>query len=280
MALYFILAVPLLAAIWLFLVFPRVSKHTEFEPFEKKLIAHRGLFGGAIPENSVEAFERACEAGYGIELDVQLTSDGVPVVFHDETLSRMCSDPRKVSSVSFSELSLLRLKGTDERIPSFSDALSAVGGRAPLIIEIKPYGERRELCRKVSEELAKYNGVFCMESFDPLVLRYFKKNLPSVIRGQLTQDYFRSGGGLSFAGKTVMTCLFANFLGRPDFIAYNRAHRMRSTLRTLKRCGAVKIVAWTVRSREELASSSEYDAVIFDSFTPEAAPEKKQEGTL
>ncbi len=280
MIIWIICAAVLLIGVWLFLIFPGTSGQRDTSPFEKKLIAHRGLFDDASPENSLAAFRRAAGAGYGIELDVQLSSDGVPVVFHDETLSRMCADPRKVSEVSFEELRTFRLKDTDERIPSFSEALSAAGDKVPLIIEVKTYCLREELCLKVSETLSDHKGIFCIESFDPLALRYFKKNMPDVIRGQLTQNYFRAGHRMSFAGKTVMTCLLANFLGRPDFIAYNRAHKMRPTLRFLKRCGVVKCAAWTVRSEDELASCRGYDMIIFDSFIPDHGPDKKQGETI
>jgi len=119
--------------------------------------AHRGYHHDAQhPENSLAAFLAAAEAGLGVELDVRLTSDGQLVVFHDGSLERMTGDRRQVADVDLSDLRRLRLLGSDERVPTLREALDAVGGRVPLLIEIKSRGHAGLLEERVAEELSRY----------------------------------------------------------------------------------------------------------------------------
>ena len=118
--------------LYLLMIMPRVSGKPDMTPFKKWLYAHRGLHDNAseAPENSLKAFSRAVEAGYGIELDVQMTKDRVPVVFHDFTLERVCGRKGKVSDYTYQELQKFRLCASDERIPKFEDVLRLVDARA------------------------------------------------------------------------------------------------------------------------------------------------------
>ncbi len=266
------LLIPLIAAafaaLYLFLVFTERPRGRT-EPFEKTLIAHRGLFGGGVPENSLGAFARAAERGYGIELDVQLTSDGRLVVFHDATLKRMLGVKRKISELTYEELEEYRFPGTDERVPLFAEVLRVVNGRVPMIIEVKSYGNCEATCRALAERLDGYGGEYCVESFDPSALRWFRKNRPQVVRGQLAQNYFRSRSKLPLWQKIAATSLLANFVGRPSFIAYNHHHRIPLAGRLLKGAGRATLAAWTVRSEAELEEARKtYSVIIFDSFIP------------
>ena len=136
-----------------------------FEP----AVAHRGLWSpDGAPENSLAAFQAACAAGYGIELDVQITVDGEAVVFHDYRLERLTGAEGKLSDRTLAELRELRLSGTDETIPTLAEVLVEVGHRAMVQIELKtPFGEVGALEKRVSEVLLDHNGPTCVIGFNP-----------------------------------------------------------------------------------------------------------------
>jgi glycerophosphoryl diester phosphodiesterase len=265
-----IAAVPTaLFALFVFAVMTRRKMKDAMTPFEERLIAHRGLHTPDAPENSLAAFKRAKDAGYGIELDVQLTSDGRLAVFHDETLKRMCGVDKKLSELTLSELEKLPLGDTDCKIPLFEEVLRLIDGRVPMVIEIKSYGNALDVCRVLAGYLDGYGGDFCIESFDPFALRWFRKNRPSYVRGQLAKNYLREGTLITFPVRLALTYLFADVIGRPDFIAYNHKNRKTLAMRFLKRTGSAKFAAWTVRSEKELSLAKKfYDIIIFDSFVP------------
>ena len=127
------------AALPLFLLAPGRATKGQKAPFKGRNFAHRGLHSRdkSVPENSLKAFELAAAAGYGMELDVQLTRDGQVVVFHDDTLNRVCGVNGRVDDYTFAELQKFPLCGTDERIPLFSDVLNTVAGRGAIICELK-----------------------------------------------------------------------------------------------------------------------------------------------
>ena len=196
--------------------------------------AHRGLYDNlhGVPENSLPAFRAAAAAGYGVELDVQLSSDGRVVVFHDSTLNRICGVRGKVADFPLAELQRMKLLDTAETIPLFPDVLSVLQhGAGPLIVELKSGSRNDELCVKTRDFLLQYPGIFCIESFDPWIVRWFMKNAPDFIRGQLAQpreDYSRKGSPL--LPWLLSGCRFS-FLNKPDFIAYKIGIRPARVLR-------------------------------------------------
>ncbi|MBQ6263610.1 MAG: glycerophosphodiester phosphodiesterase [Clostridia bacterium] len=249
-----------------FLIAPRRPKEEKVRPFYGRNIAHRGLFSAdqTVPENSLAAFSRACESGYGMELDVQLSRDGQVVVFHDDTLNRMCGVNSRVDELSYNELHELSLKKTDQRIPLFSEVLETVAGREPLIVELKTCGKRAELCKKTYDLLNGYEGEYCIESFDPFIVRWFKKNAKQVFRGFLSQPPKHYGD--SFKDKitgTLLGRLLFNFFARPEFIAYKIGKKPLS-VRLCLALGAVPI-AWTSHDPK---SEENHDVVIFEHYEP------------
>ena len=132
-------AVIALLAVWVFLIFPGKASPEAKAPFAGRAFAHRGLYepDQSVPENSLRAFRRAVEAGYGAELDVQMTKDGQVVVFHDDDLKRGCGVDGRICDMTLAELEELRLFGSEERIPLFSEVLEIFGGKQPLIIKLK-----------------------------------------------------------------------------------------------------------------------------------------------
>ncbi len=272
----------LLLAAYLMALRPNVGRQEGMRPFEEVYIAHRGLHDNSAPwpENSLPAFSRAAEAGFGIELDVQLTADDVLVVFHDEALERVCGDPRKLHEVPYSELRDLRLFGTDVIIPTLAEVLALVGGRVPLVVEIKSEGRWRETTRRTAEMLDGYDGVYCVESFHPMVVRWFRENRPGVLRGQLAANCFREPNSLDTPTRFLLTNLLLNFLAKPDFIAYDRRFMGGLSFRLCRGLFRPVCAAWTVKSQPQLDEAQTiYSVFIFDSFLPDGGPNTHKEET-
>ncbi len=264
-------------------VWPENSRKSRMLAFSKQYIAHRGLFdnAGDAPENSMLAFRRAVDQGYGIETDVQMSSDGRLVLVHDFNLKRVTGADLEVKNCSYREMKNHFLFGSEQRVPLFSDFLSLVQGRVPLIIEIKCENKADcdDLCREVAYALDLYEGTACIESFNPWCVRWFRKNHPAMLRGQLSGNYRRehwAGGMFDF----VLTACMFNFLTRPDFIAYNLNNADTFPFRFLRNVCRACTVAWTVRSEDDLEKAKKnFDVFIFEGFEPERKPEIQKEKT-
>ena len=186
------------------------NEKERFNDFFGVPIAHRGFHEDAnSPENSIPAFKRAVERGYGIELDLHLLSDGSLAVFHDDTLLRMTGEEGCVKDLTQEDLKNYRLGGTEHTIPTFVQVLKLVQGEVPLIIELKSEDNVPELCKATLDALDAYQGDFVIESFDPRVLMWLKKNAPEITRGQLSQNFLKDKENkLSLPLKIVLTSLF------------------------------------------------------------------------
>lgn len=252
-------------AVPLALLAPGRATKRQKAPFWGLNFAHRGLHtrDKSIPENSLPAFERAAREGYGIELDVQLSKDGKVVVFHDDTLDRVCGVHARVDEKTWAELQELRLCGTEYRIPLFSEVLNTVRGRGPLIVELKSGRRNRELCEKTYAMLQNYRGEACIESFNPFIVMWFRFHAKDLLRGQLaapTKEYLKDMGcGRAFL---LSHCLM-NVFSRPQFIAYKIGYRP-PTVRLAEQLGAMK-VGWT---SHEPRNEKKRDAVIFEFYRP------------
>ncbi|MBR6747359.1 MAG: glycerophosphodiester phosphodiesterase [Clostridia bacterium] len=233
--------------------------------------AHRGLHSlrNQVPENSLQAFSYAASRGYGIELDVRLSADGQVVVFHDDNLSRMTDDPRLVSAVTYEELRTLSLNGTSQTIPLFSEALEVIGGRVPLLIELKPGANRDELCRKVWELLQGYEGDYAVQSFDPRSLNWFRRNAPQVWRGQLSTNLRLSSPSMNPILAWALTNLYMNFLSRPHFVSYDVNFFGNRNLRSLRVRHGMASAAWTVDNTNDYENVVKYaQMIIFEGILP------------
>ena len=261
------------------------ERRDKMRPFEEVYIAHRGLFRNKgkspgespmAPENSLEAFRLAVEAGYGIEMDVQLTRDGKLVVFHDATMKRMCGDPRYLYACDYEDIKDFPLKHSDQHIPLFREVRDLVAGRVPLLIEVKPDGDSRKTARKLNEELSGYPGVYCVESFDPRAVHWYRKHRPDVIRGQLSEIFKHTGAPHQDLVRSLCKNLFFNFYGRPDFISYNHRHKEQLSYRLLRKLYPVFNAAWTIRDQDQLEEARDvFSVFIFDSFIPDSDEDER-----
>jgi Glycerophosphoryl diester phosphodiesterase len=265
----FIIIIFIIIILYLLAICPRLLKRKTVSQFCQKNYAHRGLFSNSkgIPENSLPAFQNAVRAGYGIELDVQITKDNKVVVFHDDTLSRMCQIDSRVCEKTYEELQELSLLQTKYKIPLLSDILSLVDGKIPLLIEIKLTTACLDTCVLVNEVLLNYHGDYCIESFNSLVLLWYRRHRPDIIRGQLSANLTKpiADGGLILS--FIIKHLLSNFLSAPDFIAYAYNHTSNISFWINKYIYKVPIFAWTIRSEAVYNKViNSFDSFIFENF--------------
>ena len=261
----------LLGMLHLFLIAPNTKrKAREMRPVKTVLYAHRGLHDGSAPENSLAAFRRAMEKGCGIEWDVRSTRDGELIIHHDPSALRLCGVDRSLGEMTLEEVRQLRLAGTDEGIPTLAEALALVNGSVPLIVEIKhdqPLGVA--LAGRVYDQMKDYAGPWWVESFDPRIVRWFRRHAPEVIRGQLAYDPRRLGKKRTLM-ETLGAHLLMNVLSRPDFVAYGCKTSRNYSFRVLRRLFHPVTAAWTVDSQEESQRlRSQFDVQIFEGFEPD-----------
>lgn len=272
MAGYLILGIILaLIIIYLLLIMPRMFNRPDFSKFLGKYYAHRGLHkeSNIAPENSMAAFKLAVDSQYGMELDVQLSKDSIPVVFHDHDLKRVCGINKNVNELTYNELRQLRLFDSNEKIPHLEEVLNLVNGQIPLIIELKARSRNDLLCSIVASYLDSYDGDFCIESFNPSVLKWFKKNRPHIIRGQLSTNHFKDKSKNKKIINFALQNLLFNFGTKPDFIAFNHKYSNMLSLNLCRKIYRLPTIAYTIKSNNELdLNKYKFDLFIFESFMP------------
>ncbi len=216
----------------------------------KKPFAHRGLHSGkTVPENSLLAFNRAVERGYGIELDVQYLADGGVAVFHDDELGRMAGRPGLISEETSKSISKLALLGTEERIPLLRQALKSVDSKVPILVELKTRRPPGEFESEVARIMQAYGGEFAVQSFNHATVEWFESNCPKFTRGLICENINSVNPNLT------VEC-------QPDYIACG--------LNGLPECKySLPVVVWTVQTEEEKDSASAVsDNFIFEDFLP------------
>lgn len=251
-----------------FLLAPRMTGKPDMSAFMGANIAHRGYHDNenGVPENSLPAFEAAIEKGFAIELDIQLSSDGVAMVFHDADLERVCGVQGKIWDYTAAELKEMKLFDTDETIPTFEETLALIDGRVPLLVEYKMDRVDTAVCAAGQALLDNYNGEYAMQCFDPRALLWYKKNAPQVARGQLAEEFWDNEKYNGKALYLLLTYMPENVATRPDFISYKATHKDNISLKICRLLGA-KTACYTLKSAEELSFvNGEFDMYIFDSF--------------
>jgi glycerophosphoryl diester phosphodiesterase len=242
--------------------------------FLKAPIAHRGYHDAARgrPENSLPAFQAAVDAGYGIELDVQITADGQAMVFHDDTLDHLTTRTGPVAALTAAQLGQIALRDSLEKIPSLAQVLALVAGRVPVLVEMKDRGDTRaptdgQLSSAVAVLLTGYAGPAAVMSFNPHLMDEMARFIPRIARGLVTEDYDPADN------VPIPADVCARLRGIPDydrtgssFISHKASDLGRARVADLKRQGAA-ILCWTIRSRAaEKKARKVADNITFEGY--------------
>lgn len=265
-----IIIISVLLILWILSLTGRTG-HKGFAALHGWAFAHRGLHASGVPENSIAAFQRAVDYGYGIELDVHLLKDGNLAVIHDHSLLRTAGIDKQIEDLTVGELENYFLERTGETIPNFQDVLSLVDGKTPMIVELKSTESNyAALTETVCMALENYTGAYCIESFDPRCICWLRKHRPEIIRGQLSENFLRSRPqGVPFLLCLVQTLLIGNFLSRPDFIAYNFLDKNYPGVILARKLWGVQGVTWTLTSQQEYDTAVKQGWIpIFEDFNP------------
>lgn len=219
-------------------------------------LAHRGMYGEQIPENSLLAFQNAIDNDYGIELDVKLTKDGVPIVFHDFVTDRMTDEAHFVSSTTYATLSQLKLKNSDQTIPTLREALELIDGKVPVLVDVKAH--IWENLNAILDELLVYQGDYAMQFFSPIVFRWFASRAPQIPLGMVY-------GSLVINQTPILQLrdnLFSLFT-RPNFVTYESVSIKKMNMNQYRERGLV-VLGFTLSYQElqEKEFSNYFDNII------------------
>lgn len=220
--------------------------------------SHRGLHSEGVPENSLAAAAGAIARGMAIECDIQMSADGVPLVFHDWELARLTGTPGLTAALPAEALEALALLATGERPPRLTALLALIAGRVPLLVEVKslPGYDVARSCAAVAAALDGYDGAVAVMSFDPLVPEWFANEVPGMVRGLVGTDTLDNG----FRG--VWHAPEALAAAEPDFLAIDVRDLPSLDAAALREAGK-PLLTWTVRSPESRATGLAYaDALI------------------
>ena len=233
-AVYILLGLLVLLGL-LYVLCLRCRRRKDWERFRKWRFAHRGFHDKPrIPENSLPAFRRAVQCGFGAELDVHLMKDGHLAVIHDASLLRTAGADVLVEDLTAEELKNYKLEGTEHHIPLLDEVLPIFAGKAPLIVELKAErGNAEALAAAASRVLKKYKGAYCVESFDPRCLMWLWQNEPDILRGQLSENFTAHGDAQHLPGgiRWILSNLRRNVRPRPAVLASRFEDRGNLSLR-------------------------------------------------
>ncbi len=236
----------------------------ELDWLTERPIAHRGYhdLNRNVWENTLSAFSRAVDAGFAIECDLQYAADAIPVVFHDDTLKRLCGIEGDVRQRTAAELGLLTIGGTADRIPTLRQLLDLVKGRVPLVLELKGRkGDDDGFAMAVLDAIEDYDGPIALMSFDHWLL----KDLKAIGTGRPL--------GLTAEGPRPENFAVheeAMNLGL-DFVSYHYGHLPNPFISHQRELGR-KVITWTVRDDAARTITAENaDQMTFEGFDPRAA---------
>lgn len=231
-------------------------------------IAHRGLWDSTRPENSLAAFGAAADANYGVELDVQLTADGVPVVFHDDRLERITLAHGRVAERTAAQLAEVRLLDTQETIPTLAEALECIGRRSLVLVELKVLGgDEGALERRVADLLERYDGPAAVIGFNPQAIGWFADHRPDILRGLNGTAYHdASHWHLSAQQRRGLCELEHIHVARPHFLSLGLDMLPSPSAEALRKAGT-PVICWTVRDeRQRGRVASLADNLMFEGF--------------
>ena len=212
--------------------------------FLNGFIAHRGLHGAGVPENSIGSFKLAIKKNLVIEMDVHALKDGTLVVFHDDSLYRMCGVRKKLKDCNYDDIKNLYLGDSKYKIPLFDEVLKFIDGRVPIIVELKYDRHLGVLEKKAVQYLDNYTGEFCVKSFNPFSVLWFRVNRRRYKRGLLVSGRVRT------LKDRLLKSRFVFWLCNPDFISCN--YRIYNCKLVNKYKNKIPIIAWTINSDEKI----------------------------
>lgn len=236
-------------------------------------IAHRGLHdaGAGVIENTASAFRAAIDGGYGIECDVQVTRDGEAVVHHDDALGRLTEGDKPIAELSAAALRDVRFRNSSDRILTLGELCDLVGGRVPLVVEIKSrFDSDLRLVRCVADVLGAYKEPAAAMSFDPAVVRHLREIAPALPRGIVAERYYNhpEWKGLTAAQKWHLAFLLHSSRTRPHFVAFS-VNDLPSPAPLVARAFGLPLLTWTVRTAENRRTAARWaDQMIFEGVRP------------
>lgn len=244
----------------------------EFDWLVARPIAHRGLHSKrkSIIENTESAFAAAIKGNYAIECDVQLSTDGEAMVFHDDDLDRLTEAKGPVKAQTAMELKRVKLKSTTDRMLTLAELLEQVDRRSSLVIELKSlWDENDALAKRALQVLENYKGACCLMSFDPSLVACLRKFSPHTVRGivadRATHPYYNA---LPLAKRYAMRTFGHLAQTQPHFVSYNWRDLPFEPVTEIRRLGH-PVITWTVRSKEEASQALRYcDQVTFEGYVP------------
>lgn len=245
--------------------------------FLTRPIAHRGYHDASagIIENSRSAFDAAIEHGFGIELDLQLSSDGEAMVFHDYGLSRLTGQDGTVQMQTAATLTTTDLKGTQETIPTFGEILTRVNGRVPLLVELKDQdgalgNKVGKLEKRVADLLSEYPGPVALMSFNPHSVVALKTLCPDRARGHTTEDFTKGGHLINDQLKKTLSEIPYYDESGASFISHQWQDLDTPVVKRIRQKGGM-VLCWTVKSADdELVALNFADNVTFEGYNPDA----------
>lgn len=260
-------------AAWACAVKPRIFNKPDLGEIRRYDYARGGWFSRkkGIPENSLPAMQAAIDHGYGIRLDVRLCRDGVPVVFRDSRLFRMCGTDGTVENTTMEELQTMCLEETEEKVPSLEKALKLIDAQVPVLLCLHTdNGNHDSIASRVCAVCDLYEGVFTVESDDPRVLRWFRMNRREWIRGTVVDGRRRSGEGImDLLWDFFCFSLLMNFLTEPDYLSVNLETRINPSVWICRLVYRILRMDWTVRTQEEYeAVRTNGSIAVFEDIEP------------
>ena len=236
----------------------------------KRPVAHRGLhdFGAGIVENTLPAFAAACDAGYAVEADLWLSSDGVPVVFHDETLERLAGKPERVAETPSGILENTPLTNGDAGIPSLDELLSLVAGRVPVLLELKPHTDQNGITDAVIARVTRYAGPIAIMSFDPRILIRAKEKAPHLPRGILGPVKIPIAN-LALRHRFVLNHYLHIRQTAPHFVGHEHRHLPALAPLFMRFVLGMPLLTWTVKDARAARHKGFWaNQIIFEGFRP------------
>lgn len=228
-------------------------------------IAHRGLHDMADadpqkPENTLAAFQAAIENGYAIECDLQISADGVPMVFHDDTLDRLTGETGPVRSRTAAELAKIEILNSGETIPALSDMLAQVAGTVPLVIELKSIaGENDGFAQAVADDLRNYAGPVAVMSFDADLAAQMMAAAPGLPVGLVAE------GGLATTFRHLAVIIRHGF----HFVSYSLTDLPTLAPLIARWILGLPLICWTVRTPQDVAKARRWTGqMTFENIKP------------